>query len=942
MKKRFFFTSILLILSAFSLAGKEIIFAGKGKIAPVIVLPGKKITQQQKIAKEELQEFFSKVAAVDVKTADASDRNNSYRIVLSDLSIPENTIPSDIKEKLQKCPSDDAFYFRLKNKSFMIAGKTPRALVYGACYFIEKYLEVTFLYPGRQGESYIEKDRITMPEKVEELHKPFTFFRIAAYTGHDKKDVPWQPEDMIKWQYRNLLLPLPRGKQAKEYAVIAHRELSGSGHMTLCAAVPSRLYESHPEYFPLIDGKRVKCRCYQKQAKKGQKLPWVQRCVSNADVKKLVTDHILSIVQKNPSGTFGISCADVIKSWCQCENCKKYGTINGKFSTSHLFHRFFREITSDILKKVPEAKLWIYIYSDYRDIPNDPSFRYDDRVAAIYYAHGRCIAHPVNDKKCSINPPYYKKYQQWSKVFSRVGLCDYYGNANTPYCPHEYNFASDMPVRIRHNDWGEREHITAKRFFYNSLFYLVKAKLWWEGNTDAEKYIETVFRRYYGKSAAPMLKFQKMKKSLWENAPGHAWYPGPNRGAYCLLLPENQKKMEEYLKEAEKLAQNDPLILARIRMEKEAFDLYWVKVVEEARKNQAANRIIPALPADKSMKIDGVLDEPQWKKVGVVNNFISPYTGNKLAEETSLRVLYDKKYFYISIECMNDKAWTKLLAKETRNDVSSICDDDSVEIFLGESSTGEYYQFIINTLGKMYDAKLLDRSFNTGSRVAVKVRDDRYIVELAVPVEMTGFKEIRSGQRWKIHVWRNIRNLQAPATVDRGGIDGKRPHSFPSYRTLTISGKETLKNSDFRLLDKKGDLASWRVTTKKNFTLLKEKKGSEIKNTVQLRGCKIYQRMNLSDTGHHTQKTNPPCRIQVTISASGKGVLELMPSTGIPGNPKKPFHRNWKKMTSVLTEKVKEHIFTFDLEKGEEGYVFVGAGNAQIHWVSAVKIPSEK
>ena len=291
---------------------------------------------------------------------------------------------------------------------------------------------------------------------------------------------------------------------------------------------------------------------------------------------------------------------------------------------------------------------------------------------------------------------------------------------------------------------------------------------------------------------------------------------------------------------------------------------------------------------------------------------------------------------------MNDKAWTKLLAKEKRNDVSSICDDDSVEIFLGESSTGEYYQFIINTLGKMYDAKMLDSSFNTGSKVAVKVCDDRYIVELAVPVEMTGFKEIRNGQRWKIHVWRNIRNLQAPATVDRGGIDGKRPHSFPSYRTLTISGKETLKNNNFRLTDKKGSLEAWKVTTKKNFALLQEKNGSEIKNTVHLKGCKIYQRMILSDTGHHTLKTNPPCRIQVTISASGKGVLELIPSTGIPGNPRKPFHRNWKKMTSPLTEKVKEHVFSFDLEEGEEGYIFVGAGNAKIHWVSAVKIPAEK
>ena len=58
---------------------------------------------------------------------------------------------------------------------------------------------------------------------------------------------------------------------------------------------------------------------------------------------------------------------------------------------------------SDVLKEVPEAKLWVYIYSDYRDIPNDPSFKYDERIAAIYYAHGRCIAHPVNDKSLAFS-----------------------------------------------------------------------------------------------------------------------------------------------------------------------------------------------------------------------------------------------------------------------------------------------------------------------------------------------------------------------------------------------------------------------------------------------------------------------------------------------------------------------------------------------------------
>ncbi|MBR2905177.1 MAG: hypothetical protein IKC08_04695, partial [Lentisphaeria bacterium] len=125
MKKRFFFTSILLILSAFSLAGKEIIFAQKGKSIPVIVLPGKRITPQQKTAKEELEEFFEKVLSVKLKTATHTGEEKSFNIILSDLSQKENLIPADIKAKLEKCPSGDAFYFRLKDKSFIIAGKTP-------------------------------------------------------------------------------------------------------------------------------------------------------------------------------------------------------------------------------------------------------------------------------------------------------------------------------------------------------------------------------------------------------------------------------------------------------------------------------------------------------------------------------------------------------------------------------------------------------------------------------------------------------------------------------------------------------------------------------------------------------------------------------------------------------------------------------------------------
>ena len=81
--------------------------------------------------------------------------------------------------------------------------------------------------------------------------------------------------------------------------------------------------------------------------------------------------------------------------------------------------------------------------------------------------------------------------------------------------------------------------------------------------------------------------------------------------------------------------------------------------------------------------------------------------------------------------------------------------------------------------------------------------------------------------------------------------------------------------------------------------------------------------------------------MRVTVSASGKGMLELIPSTGIPGNPKKPFHRPRKTMKSPLTEQEKEHVFFFDMEEGEEGYLFVGAASAKIRWVSAVKVAAK-
>lgn len=933
---------LLIALAAFLLApaeGQAEILAGKGLPPPVIVIPEKAEMNNYKHAVGEWQEYLPKlcgIAPVKGKKAEAG----GFTVYLAELSGGKPSfVPEDAAKALDSNPKEDAFLIRtLGGKRLLILGRTPRALLYGTGYFLDNYLGIKWFYPGKTGESVPRRETLVIPDVIDDLQSPFTDFRIAAYTLHDKKDVPWKPEDMVKWQHRNLVAVLPRAHQYRDYKEVANVELPGGGHRTLCNAVPNRLYEKHPEYFPLIDGERIQCTCSAGAWNSKAKRRWVHRCISNPAVKKRVVDSILKQVRSNPRGTFGISSADVPNSWCQCPECRKLGTYKGKFSVSNLYYTFFKSVTDEVLRQVPEARLWIYIYLDYQTLPDDPDLKFDKRVHAIYYAHGRCIAHRIDDASCEINRPFLQNYRAWSNVFSRVGLCDYYGNSNCDYAPHEYNFAADAAERIRRNDWGEREHITARRFFLNWLFYYVKMKLWWNPRLDAEKLVDSAIRDYYGKAASPMLKFQHMKRDLWKNAPGHAWYPGPDRGAYCLAVADNENTMRGFLEEAAELAKDDPLLSRRVAMEKEAFESSWVKAAEKVRADASGKRVVVPVKRVNAIRIDGVLDEEEWKKAEPVTRFISPYTKNALQESTLVRAVYDDDAWYISIECMNDRAWSPLKAKFTKRDDGRIAaEDDSVELFLCTPGDGIYYQFMVNTLGACCDAKLMDKSFDSRCTVAARVHADRYVVEMKIPVRPLNVAKILPGQPWKLHVWRNIRNLQPPASVDRGGIDGLRPHSDVAfYRPLVPGGKEVVKNGTFAQIGKNGFPEYWKANPERASLVRKDGK-----NIVRLRGTKLYQIMNLSETGHNVARGLHPCTITVTVRASGKGNLEFYPSTGLSLRGKKFMHKKkGKTVLSPLSEEPGEHIFTFDLAENEAGYIYIGARNADIENISVIK--SEK
>ncbi len=151
--------------------------------------------------------------------------------------------------------------------------------------------------------------------------------------------------------------------------------------------------------------------------------------------------------------------------------------------------------------------------------------------------------------------------------------------------------------------------------------------------------------------------------------------------------------------------------------------------------------------ADGEIRIDGILDETAWTKVAKM--FLTPYEKmQELKVKTVVRTLWSKEKLYLAFECFDDKI-NDMNFQQRKQDDPDIWKDSSVEIFInpsGDRST--YYHFIVNPAGVMTDIAIktlegqkdYDSSWKSGAEVAVKINNDSWVVEMAIPFKAMKFE----------------------------------------------------------------------------------------------------------------------------------------------------------------------------------------------------------
>ena len=420
----------------------------------------------------------------------------------------------------------EAFAIRVRDGNVLFAGRCAHAVEFAVYTFIEDRLGVRWFWPGPLGE-------VLPPRSPGEL----------TVTVVDEVVVPdWSPRvwsgnhyypSWRDWNRRNKLSqgpPLPR------------REFQNRMH----AMVPPDKYaKTHPEYFPLVNGKRW-------IPPKGLR-HW-RPCESNPEVQQLIVDYAVKHFEQHPDSD-GVSLGmDDIVHMCGCAACCAMDASPGdhtrhRFSDRH--YKFVNLMARKIAERCPGKHVGTLIYHIAHEPPKtvdrlEPNvFGYLTQSAPEWFRPGR--------KRRDV-----ALTREWAKRCSQLYRYDYWGlGFLTPrYCPH--NVADAMKID---KSLGLRGiYIEVYTCWPNTAPMIwAGSKLFWKTGLDIDALLDEFVNEMYG-SAAPVMKryYDRLERSWNTPRPGRAGWGHANVLVNARSMSvEDVAACERLLVEARKGADTD-------------------------------------------------------------------------------------------------------------------------------------------------------------------------------------------------------------------------------------------------------------------------------------------------------------------------------------------------------------------------------------------------
>ncbi len=324
----------------------------------------------------------------------------------------------------------------------------------------------------------------------------------------------------------------------------------------------------HPEYFALQkDGKRLHRDPKRKRFD-------VHLCLSNPEVRRISTQRILELIEKQPDRTFfGVSQGDG-RAWCECEKCKAMDAVPGVEMTDRLLD-YVNEVARAVAAKYPDKRILTLAYTKATSPPPQRVMP-EPNVMVQFCPYPHRVACQSHDLTCEKNKQGFEDLKGWiAKCPRNMYIFDYPRGYKIYYEPfgsfyamkRKLDFYAQNGIRGIWYGHGSSDFppYSSVPTNFRHLFVFVHSQLLWDPKADVEALIDEFMGVYYGAAAPQMREYFDFFHQEIEQRNIHQMCEGANPG---VVTAKFSQKALGLFAEAEAAVADNHEVLNRVRAEK--------------------------------------------------------------------------------------------------------------------------------------------------------------------------------------------------------------------------------------------------------------------------------------------------------------------------------------------------------------------------------------
>lgn len=378
-----------------------------------------------KYAADRLKYYLDEITDRDIEIV-TEDKNARHRIFVG--TTPEAS-----------SLADGSYTITSTSDEIIISGSGNKGAINGIYRFLEEFCGCHWY----ESEVIVvpENENLTVPEGIDIEYTPF--FEYTETDTMSSRDPEFSLANGLTGGIYKKLTPEQGGTVGY---------IGGSSHTLVNQfCKPSDYFNSHPEYFALVDGQRT----------------GTQLCLTNEDVKDIVTSEALSLLEEKHNPDAAVQILSITQAdngyYCQCESCKTLDDANGSPSGTML--TFVNEIAKRIKSSGDYDNIAFdtFAYQYTRKAPSQVVPRED--VIVRLCSIECCFGHTLDDPDCESNTAFMNDLSEWSKICNRLYIWNY--NLN---CDESINIYANFGTMQRNTQIFYEHNI--KGIYQQGVYYI--------------------------------------------------------------------------------------------------------------------------------------------------------------------------------------------------------------------------------------------------------------------------------------------------------------------------------------------------------------------------------------------------------------------------------------------------------------------------------------